>query len=153
VRLLLAELRHREGSAPQPELDDLDDLVAQVRGAGLDVRRTDRGDRVPLGAGHQIAAYRIVQEGLTNALRHGDPSEPVELELDWDAQGVAVRVENAVPAAETADAAPDGAATGPRHGIPGMRERAELAGGTFAAEASPDGRFRVTARIPARAAS
>lgn len=153
VRLLLGELRHREGSAPQPELDDLDDLVAQVRGAGLDVRRTDRGDRVPLGAGHQIAVYRIVQEGLTNALRHGDTSEPVELELDWDAQGVAVRVENAVPAAEAADAAAADAVTGPRHGIPGMRERAELAGGTFAAEASADGRFRVTARIPARAAS
>jgi signal transduction histidine kinase len=153
VRLLLGELRHREGSAPQPELDDLDDLVAQVRGAGLDVRRTDRGDRVALGAGHQIAVYRIVQEGLTNALRHGDASEPVELELDWDAQGVAVRVENAVPAAAAADGAPEGGATGPRHGIPGMRERAELAGGTFAAEASPDGRFRVTARIPAGAAS
>jgi signal transduction histidine kinase len=64
-----------------------------------------------------------------------------------------VRVENAGPAAAAADGAPEGAATGPRHGIPGMRERAELAGGTFAAEASPDGRFRVTARIPAGAAS
>ncbi|GGI48385.1 signal transduction histidine kinase [Agromyces flavus] len=149
VRLLLGELRHREGASPQPELDDLDDLVEQVRGAGLDVRRSDRGDRVPLGAGHQIAVYRIVQEGLTNALRHGDTSQPVELELDWDADGVGVRLENAVPP----DAATNEAGSGPRHGIPGMRERAELAGGAFAAEATEDGRFRVTARIPARSAA
>ncbi|MFE5671476.1 sensor histidine kinase [Agromyces sp. NPDC056523] len=149
VRLLLGELRHREGASPQPELDDLDDLVEQVRGAGLDVRRSDRGERVPLGAGHQIAVYRIVQEGLTNALRHGDTSKPVELELDWDADGVGVRLENAVPA----DAAANEAGSGPRHGIPGMRERAELAGGAFAAEATEDGRFRVTARIPARSAA
>jgi signal transduction histidine kinase len=154
VRLLLGELRHREGSAPQPELDDLDDLVAQLRGAGLDVRRTDRGERVPLGAGHQIAVYRIVQEGLTNALRHGDTSAPVDLELDWDSHGVAVRVENAIAPTPDAPLADRGeSATGPRHGIPGMRERAELAGGTFAAEAGADGRFLVTARIPAGAAS
>jgi signal transduction histidine kinase len=151
VRSLLGELRHREGGSPQPVLDDLDDLVEQVRGAGLDVRRTEGGERVPLGAGHQIAVYRIVQEGLTNALRHGDPSEPVDLALEWDQHGVAVRVENAVPGAARpgeSDVAP-----GPRHGIPGMRERAELAGGTFAAEALPTGRFRITARIPAQAAS
>lgn len=152
VRSLLGELRHREGGSPQPVLDDLDDLVEQVRGAGLDVRRTEQGERVPLGAGHQIAVYRIVQEGLTNALRHGDASEPVDLALEWDPHGVAVRVENAVPTDEPPGAHPDGG-PGPRHGIPGMRERAELAGGTFAAESLPTGRFRITARIPAQAAS
>ncbi|MCK8609473.1 histidine kinase [Agromyces sp. C10] len=152
VRLLLGELRHREGESPQPALDDLDDLLEQVRGAGLDVRRTERGERVPLGAGHQIAVYRIVQEGLTNALRHGDTAQPVDLALDWSPEGVAVQVENAVT-----DAAHPGTGDepgpGPRHGIPGMRERAELAGGTFAAESLEDGRFRITARIPAQAAS
>lgn len=152
VRSLLGELRHREGGSPQPVLDDLDDLVEQVRGAGLDVRRTERGERVPLGAGHQIAVYRIVQEGLTNALRHGDASEPVDLALEWDPHGVAVRVENAVPGDAASGAEPD-AAPGPRHGIPGMRERAELAGGSFAAESLPTGRFRITARIPVQAAS
>jgi signal transduction histidine kinase len=152
VRALLGELRHREGGSPQPVLDDLDDLVEQVRGAGLDVRRTERGERVPLGAGHQIAVYRIVQEGLTNALRHGDVSEPVDLALEWDAHGVAVRLENAVPDGAPPDASPD-ATPGPRHGIPGMRERAELAGGAFAAEPLPNGRFRITARIPAQAAA
>jgi signal transduction histidine kinase len=150
VRSLLGELRHREGGSPQPVLDDVDDLVRQVRGAGLDVRRTERGERVPLGAGHQIAVYRIVQEGLTNALRHGDASEPVDLALEWDPNGVAVRLENAIPedARVPAEVPP-----GPRHGIPGMRERAELAGGTFAAESLPTGRFRITARIPAQATS
>lgn len=152
VRLLLGELRHREGESPQPALDDLDDLLEQVRAAGLDVRRTDRGEPVPLGAGHQIAVYRIVQEGLTNALRHGDTTAPVHLTLDWTPGGVAVQVENAV--ADAADGAPIHDATpGPRHGIPGMRERAELAGGTFAADLHGDGRFRITARIPAQAAA
>ncbi|WP_353813966.1 sensor histidine kinase [Agromyces sp. SYSU T00266] len=154
VRMLLGELRHREGSSPQPALDDLDDLVAQVRSTGLDVRRTERGERVALGTGHQIAVYRIVQEGLTNALRHGDPAAPVLLDLDWDDGGVAVRVENALRGDADADA--DGEASSrpsaPRHGIPGMRERAELAGGSFVAEAA-GGRFVVTARIPAQAAA
>lgn len=150
VRSLLGELRHREGGSPQPVLDDLDALVEQVRGAGLDVRRAEHGDRVPLGSGHQIAVYRIVQEALTNALRHGDESEPVDLALEWDEHGVSVRVENVMRTAEQADGHE---AVSPRHGIPGMRERAELAGGSFAAEPLPTGRFRVIARIPAQAAS
>ncbi|WP_430646590.1 sensor histidine kinase [Agromyces sp. GXS1127] len=149
VRLLLGELRHREGESPQPALDD---LLEQVRGAGLDVRRTDRGEPVPLGAGHQIAVYRIVQEGLTNALRHGDTAAPVHLTLDWSPAGVSVQVENAVAQAGGVEPMHD-AAPGPRHGIPGMRERAELAGGTFAADLRDDGRFRITARIPAQAAA
>ncbi|KZE95545.1 Sensor histidine kinase DesK [Agromyces sp. NDB4Y10] len=152
VRLLLGELRHREGESPQPALDDLDDLLEQVRGAGLDVRRTERGERVPLGAGHQIAVYRIVQEGLTNALRHGDTAQPVDLAFDWSPEGVDVQVENAVTDAAHPGTG-DETGPGPRHGIPGMRERAELAGGTFAAESLEDGRFRITARIPAQAAS
>jgi signal transduction histidine kinase len=145
VRLLLAELRHDEAGAPQPVLDDLDELLAQVRAAGLDLRFTESGDRLPLGTGHQIAVYRIVQEGLTNALRHGDVSAPVELEFAWDAGGVVVTLVNA----RRADVpAPDSHAF--RHGIPGMRERAQLTGGTLRAEAGDDGMFRLIARIPAQ---
>jgi signal transduction histidine kinase len=145
VRLLLAELRHDEAGAPQPVLDDLDELLAQVRAAGLDLRFAESGDRLPLGTGHQIAVYRIVQEGLTNALRHGDVSAPVELEFAWDAGGVVVTLVNA----RRADVpAPDSHAF--RHGIPGMRERAQLTGGTLRAEAGDDGMFRLTARIPAQ---
>ena len=145
VRLLLAELRHDEAGAPQPVLDDLDGLLAQVRAAGLDLRFTETGQRLPLGTGHQIAVYRIAQEGLTNALRHGDVTAPVHLGLDWDPDGVTVSLVNA----RRADApAPESHAF--RHGIPGMRERAQLAGGTLLVEAGSDAMFRVTARIPAQ---
>ena len=145
VRLLLAELRHDEAGAPQPVLDDLDGLLAQVRAAGLDLRFNESGERLALGTGHQIAVYRIAQEGLTNALRHGDVTEPVQLGLAWDPDGVTVSLVNA----RRADAAaPESHAF--RHGIPGMRERAQLAGGTLLVEAGADAMFRVTARIPAQ---
>jgi signal transduction histidine kinase len=148
VRLLLAELRHHEGDAPQPVLDDLGRLIDQVRSTGLDVRFAESGERIELGTGHQIAVYRIVQEGLTNALRHGDASAPVDLRLAWHDAGVDLEIVNAMrPDAATADSPPAF-----RHGIPGMHERAQLAGGTLRAEAGDDGKFRLSARIPAQAA-
>ncbi|MGX5695275.1 sensor histidine kinase [Agromyces soli] len=144
VRMLLAELRHDETDTPQPVLDDLDELLAQFRAAGLEVKTSELGERVELGTGHQIAVYRIVQEALTNALRHGDAAEPARLGFEWDAAGVTVSIENATrPDAEPL------AARGARHGIPGMRERAQLTGGTLAIDTAGD-RFRVTARIPAQ---
>ncbi|UOE44918.1 sensor histidine kinase [Agromyces larvae] len=143
VRLLLAELRHAEGEAPQPVLDDLGELIAEVRRAGLDVRFTESGERVPLGAGHQIAVYRIAQEGLTNALRHGDTSRPVDIELAWSAASVRLVIENALRTDAPTDAA------GFRHGIPGMRERAQLSGGGLQVEETAGRRFRLVAEIPA----
>jgi signal transduction histidine kinase len=116
-----------------------------VRAAGLDVRFAETGERLALGTGHQIAVYRIAQEGLTNALRHGDVSAPVDLRLTWDDGGVDLEVVNAM----RADAA-TGESHGIRHGIPGMRERAQLAGGRLTADAGDDGTFRVRARIPAQ---
>lgn len=145
VRLLLAELRHDEAGAPQPVLDDLGGLLEQVRAAGLDVQFAETGERLPLGTGHQIAVYRIAQEGLTNALRHGDIAAPVQLTFAWDSDGVEVTLVNA---RRSDAAAPESHAF--RHGIPGMRERAQLAGGTLRAEAGDDGTFRLFARIPAQ---
>lgn len=145
VRLLLAELRHAEADAPQPVLDDLGELIEQVRAAGLDVRFTESGARLQLGTGHQIAVYRIVQEGLTNALRHGDVTQPVDLAFAWDEAGVTVTLVNAMRAD-----VPQPESHAFRHGIPGMRERAQLAGGTLQAEARDDGTFRVAARIAAQ---
>ncbi|GAA1812203.1 sensor histidine kinase [Agromyces neolithicus] len=145
VRLLLAELRHAESDSPQPALDDLDVLLEQVRTAGLDVRFTEAGAPLQLGTGNQIAVYRIVQEGLTNALRHGDTTKPVELGFAWDERGVDVTLANAM----RADAPPPESHAF-RHGIPGMRERAQLAGGSLFAEAGDDAVFRVRARIPAQ---
>ncbi|MDR5700239.1 sensor histidine kinase [Agromyces aerolatus] len=146
VRLLLTELRHAEGGAPQPVLDDLDELLAQVRAAGLDVRFAEAGERVTLGTGHQIAVYRIVQEGLTNALRHGDRDAPVELSFSWNARGVRVEIVNVMRAGAVREA------SGHRHGIPGMRERAQLTGGTLHADVAGE-RFRLVAEIPATAAA
>ncbi|MFF2276135.1 histidine kinase [Agromyces sp. NPDC058126] len=145
VRLLLAELRHHESASPQPVLDDLGALLEQVRAAGLDVRFSESGSRPELGTGHQIAVYRIVQEGLTNALRHGDTTKPVVLDLDWDQAGVELQLVNSQRPDATA---PDSHAF--RHGIPGMRERAQLTGGSLHAAAGDDGLFRLTARIPAQ---
>ncbi|WP_127793304.1 sensor histidine kinase [Agromyces sp. LHK192] len=143
VRSLLAELRHTEAATPQPVLDDLDPLLDQLRAAGLDLRFDEVGDRTPLGTGHQIAVYRIVQEGLTNALRHGDVSRPVELRLTWSERGVLIDLVNRV----RADAPRE--TTGFRHGIPGMRERAQLAGGALQAEYEGEDRFRLVAEVPA----
>ncbi len=89
-----------------------------------------------------------MQEGLTNALRHGDVEAPVELEFAWDEAGVDVTLVNAM----RADVPPPESHAF-RHGIPGMRERAQLAGGSLFAEAGDDGVFRVRARIPAQQGS
>jgi len=148
VRLLLAELRHAESDSPQPVLDDLGELLEQVRAAGLDVQFAESGTPQPLGTGNQIAVYRIVQEGLTNALRHGDVEAPVQLEFAWDETGVDVTLANEM----RADVPPPESHAF-RHGIPGMRERAQLAGGSLFAEAGDDGVFRVRARVPAQQGS
>ncbi|MCP2030710.1 signal transduction histidine kinase [Okibacterium sp. HSC-33S16] len=141
VRLLLAELRHRQGEGPQPLLTDLDALFEQMRGAGLDVRVTTSGDEQPLPTGHQISVYRILQEALTNALRHGNRFEPVAVDMAWQDAGVSVRVDNTV-----ASVPPQGDGFG--HGVPGMRERAALVGGWLTAEKIENGRFVVTAYVP-----
>ncbi len=141
VRLLLAELRHRQGEGPQPLLTDLEALFDQMRGAGLDLRVTTTGAEHPLPTGHQIAIYRILQEALTNALRHGKRDEPVQVDVTWQDRGVAVRVINPVASVVSS---PD--AFG--HGVPGMHERAALVGGWLTAETTDGGLFVVTAFVP-----
>lgn len=145
VRLLLAELRHNGSDSPQPRLDDIDVLVEQLRATGMTVTVERTGERRQLGAGHEIAAYRIVQEALTNALRHGEPDAPVLLVLAWDDVDLAIRVENAV----RTDAATQ-TVTSFGHGLPGMRERATLTGGSLIARrsAADPSRFVVEASIP-----
>ncbi len=127
VRVLLGQLRLQHGAGPQPTLDDLDRLVDQLRAAGLSIERTETGTAVPLRPGRQMMIYRVVQESLTNVLRHGDRSSAVQLELTWMSGGVRLRITSALRKAPPAAAAPRG------HGLDGMRERAELAGATFTA--------------------
>lgn len=139
VRLLLTQLRHSEGDGPQPTLADLEELYAQVRAAGIDLRVDV--DPVPAGsppAGVQLAVYRILQEALTNALRHGDGG-PVDVRLAWHPDRVDLEVGNPF----TTAAGP----AEPGHGVIGMRERAQLAGGSLAVSAE-GGRFAVSGFVP-----
>lgn len=143
VRILLTRLRQDDAAGPQPVLADLDRLVTQMQSTGLDIQWTTTGTPTTLGSGAQLAVYRIVQEALTNALRHGDAGRAVYLTLAWTDGWVTVTIDNAVRT-EPADTR----AGEIGHGLPGMRERALLAGGSLAAE-SIGGRFIVAARLPA----
>jgi signal transduction histidine kinase len=142
VRVLLGELRHNQEQGPQPGMNDLDSLVRGFRDSGLEVEWNSYGSAIELVGTPALAVYRIVQEGLTNALRHGDRSSPVELVFDWGSTSLAVIITNGLPRGTTAPANTAG------HGIPGMRERATLAGGELEASDGTNGRFRVRATIP-----
>ncbi|GAA4148298.1 sensor histidine kinase [Leifsonia shinshuensis] len=151
VRVLLAELRQSQPEGPQPSLADVEQTVEQVRAAGLPVTMERRGELDGLGSAQQIAAYRIVQEALTNALRHGDTTRPVSVVLAQSGgsdggPGIVITVRNSMKTPT-----PEPLATGglPRigHGLPGMRERATLAGGSLSAGPAGDG-FVVTAFLP-----
>ena len=138
VRVLLAQLRHNQGESPQPVLADLDRLLDQLRASGLPIRFEQVGEPVAVGTSQQLAAYRIVQEALTNALRHGDVAKQVDVRFDWGDE-LGIRVSSATRTPEH----PQGIG----HGIAGMRERAELAGGWF--DAGPEaGRWVVRAGLP-----
>ena len=132
VRLLLTQLRQEVPDGPQPSLDDLPALIAGMRSAGLHIAESTSGTPVPLLQVTGLAAYRILQEALTNALRHGDPTKTVGVDLLWDSQALHLRVRNAVRPAAPAPAGTTPASSA-GHGTPGMRERAALAGGSLTA--------------------
>lgn len=140
VRVLLAELRHSQSGGPQPMIGDLGRLVEQMRSAGLSIGFIETGTARPMPASHQIAVYRIVQESLTNALRHGDRARDVSVAIRWINSGVVLTVENAVP--------PIPSPPSPGHGIAGMRERAELTGGRLTVQNRNGSHFGVEAFIP-----
>lgn len=122
---------------PNPGLNDLETLLER---SGLDVRRVDTGTPGVLTEMQELAVYRVVQEALTNALRHGRATS-VDLALNWSAQGLSLAVSSPLP--------PVGAAisSGSGRGIPGMKERTILAGGTLTAGRQGD-RFVVDGYIP-----
>jgi signal transduction histidine kinase len=130
----------RERVEPPPGVAALEGLVERHRATGLDVTTTVRGDQRPLTSSVVRAAYRILQEALTNAARHGDGSAQVELGFEPDALDLLVL--NRLPR----DGRPPAADAG-GHGVVGMRERAALAGCDLEARAH-DGQFRVHARLP-----
>jgi signal transduction histidine kinase len=147
LRSVLDILREPEDDAaplaPAPGLEQLDELLAGARAGGLTVDCRVEGARGPLPAGVNLAAFRIVQEALTNVRRHAGPARAT-IKLRYGADELTVQIDD------------DGARAKGRHdsmgggnGIPGMRERASALGGTL--EAGPraaDGGFRVLARLP-----
>lgn len=144
VRLLLTQLRHRQGDGPQPTLADLETLFAQVRQAGIEPRVTvDPMPHAEPPGVIQLAVYRILQEALTNALRHGEGD--VDVRLSWWADRVDIAVHNRVAATTASPVLPPG--TGGGHGLIGMRERAQLVGGSLAVQHEPDS-FTLRATLP-----
>ena len=137
------------GTTPQPTVADLERLVAQTAEAGLAVELEVEGSPRPLPPGVGLSAYRIVQEALTNALRHAGPAsatvhlryaqDSIELEVRDDGRGAAVALTS-------------GVARG-GHGLVGMRERVQLFGGELKVGDRPGGGYGVWARIPVPAAT
>ena len=155
----LAELRRVLGvlrtsgqdTTPQPGLADLDALLDSARSGGVSVTVTRGGNPVPLPEGVDLSAYRIVQEALSNAMRHA-PGSHVRLHLAYRPGSLALEVRNDVvpPAGSVVPVlvASGVRAGGGGHGLVGMRERATMLGGSLDAGPAADGGFRVTAVLP-----
>ncbi len=142
MRRLLGVLRRdgdRPALAPQPGLGTIEQLLEQVRGAGLPVELEVEGEVVQLPPGIDLTAFRIVQEALTNTLRHAGPAHAQVL-VRYAFDELELRVSN--------DGKQDGSAEGAGYGLVGMRERVNLYGGKFEAGPLDGGGFSVSARLP-----
>ena len=143
MRRLLGVLRSADehaALAPVPGLEQLRELLDQARAAGLEVSYTLTGTPRGLPEGVELAAYRIVQESLTNTRKHAGPAASAAVTLRYEPDGLAVEVTDDGLAAGTEG--PGG------HGLAGMRERIAMYGGTVEAGPLPGGGFGVIARIP-----
>lgn len=156
-RRALADLRSLVSAMRTPRRDDADhpadagstcDLVAvpalvhAVRSTGMSIELRQNGEPVPLTSRARVTAYRVVQEGLSNCLRHAG-QVPVEVVLDWSADGLRLLVE---------DGGPDGLrppGDEPGYGLIGLRERVTADGGTLTSGRTPGGGFRLRAWLPA----
>jgi signal transduction histidine kinase len=133
----------RDGDAgsiqPQPSLDDLEALVANARSAGLSVDVVIEGARRQLPAAVELSAYRVVQEGLTNALKHAQRAN-VTVVLRYLTKRLGIEVLD--------DGIPSGRGSGGRRGLVGVRERVSVFDGSFEAGPRPDGGWRLSAELP-----
>jgi signal transduction histidine kinase len=136
--LMLRETDDAVATAPQPGLGQVGVLVEQFREAGLPVSVTVEGAPVPLPTGLDLSAYRVVQEGLTNALKHGGTS--VHVVLRYGLRELEVEV------LDSGGGRGDGEGSG--HGLLGMRERVSLYGGVLESGPEPSGGWRLHARLP-----
>lgn len=141
MRRLLGILREDEAEsrAPQPRFDGLPTLVSDLAAVGFGVRHRVEGEPRALPAAQDVSAYRIVQEALTNAIRHG--AGGAEVEVRWGDRALEISVSNAVgpPTGSTVN--------GSGHGLVGIRERVALFGGRLTAGAA-DGRYVTAVQLP-----
>ena len=146
TRRLLGVLRDPDETAalaPQPGIGELDELADSVRAAGLAVNLVVSGDRNALPTAVDVSVYRIVQESLTNVLKHAGPAY-ADVTIDCATEIVTIEVtDNGV-------GDPDNPPLGGGHGLAGMRERATVLGGELAAGPQPGGGFAVYAWLPRR---
>lgn len=141
VKLLRTTADPEAPLEPSAGLDRLDRLLEQIGGAGLPVTVDVKGDPRPLPSVVEMGAYRVVQESLTNALRHGGPGARAEVLIEYGEDHLDIRVND-----DGRGAAADGDGSG--EGIVGMRERVLLLGGEFSAAPRQGGGFQVRATIP-----
>jgi signal transduction histidine kinase len=147
MRRLLGALRDDGEDAelsPQPGLAGLDALAAEVGRAGLPVRLLVEGEAFPLPRAIDLSAYRIVQEGLTNALKHASAAQ-ADVTVRYGSRGVQLEVRD--------DGAGPAASDGLGHGLVGIRERVKIYGGEMSAGAAPGGGFVLSARLPVEGAA
>lgn len=143
VRRLVGLLREDldgSGLAPQPTLDRLPDLMAAARVTGTDARLEVEGEPRETSAGLQLAAYRVVQEGMTNAMRHA-AGAPVVVLVEWGGATLAVSVTNGPGGTHGAEV------EGPGHGLVGLSERVDLYDGALTSGPVAEG-FRIIAEFP-----
>ncbi|SEO99344.1 sensor histidine kinase [Amycolatopsis saalfeldensis] len=140
---LLRDGRAQPETEPQPGAERIEELVERVRAAGTDVRFERRGEYGGLPDGVALSAYRIVQEGLSNAVRHA-PGAPVEVSVRIGPGELRLTVRDS----GAATGVPEDTAGREKHGLLGMRERAAALGGTFTAGRRDGGGFAVTVTVP-----
>jgi len=143
MRRLLGMMHHGEedtGRAPQPTLRELDGLVARSRAAGLDVTLVVEGDPRPLPPGKDLAAYRVVQEALTNAIKHAGAAQ-TSVTVRWEPSSLELAI------VDKGGMAMNGS-NGSGHGLVGMEERMRLYDGSLRAGPLTGGGFEVVAKMP-----
>ncbi len=139
--ILLGVLETAPDGASPPTLDGLEELVERTRAAGLPVTLEVSGERRSLSPGAELAVYRVVQEALTNAIKHAGGAT-THVRFDWTDDELAVHV------ADRGDGGPSPELAGAGHGLIGMRERLRVYGGEVASGPGADGGWEVAARLP-----
>ncbi|MFF3264205.1 sensor histidine kinase [Streptomyces sp. NPDC002932] len=150
--LRTGDVRESGEYVPQPDVQQIEDLVDQVVQSGLAVDFKIEGTPRPLPSGVELTAYRIVQEALTNTRKHGGPNAGASVRLVYFDDGLGLLVEDDGRGAAH-ELYEDGGADGAGHGMIGMRERVGMVGGTLDAGPRPGGGFRISALLPLKPAN